>query len=77
MTVKTVCDRLNITQIELSQRLCLSEGTINRWASLGDDLSLNAKAQLNLLIENDYFLKRLSVSTDLFNSLDAFLKSRQ
>lgn len=49
--VKTVCFVLNITQKELALKVGVSEGTINRWSAVPDDMSLQSQKTLCLLLE--------------------------
>lgn len=50
--VKYVCSELNITQKTLSEEIGVSEGTVNRWSAKPEDIPLQTKKTLQLLLEN-------------------------
>lgn len=50
--VKYVCSELDITQKALSEEIGVSEGTVNRWSAKPDEVPLQTKKTLNLLLEN-------------------------
>lgn len=50
--VKYVCSELNITQKALSEEIGVSEGTVNRWSANPEDVPLQTKKTLQLLLEN-------------------------
>ena len=50
--VKYVCSELNITQKALSEKIGVSEGTVNRWSAKPDEIPLQTQKTLKILLEN-------------------------
>ncbi|MGQ2721231.1 helix-turn-helix domain-containing protein [Campylobacter coli] len=70
--VKEVCKELNITQKELSEILGVHLTTIQKWVANDNDLPLQAKKSLNLVLENHHLkirLKTLDEFVRLFKEL--------
>ncbi|EAK0755625.1 helix-turn-helix transcriptional regulator [Campylobacter coli] len=70
--VKRVCKELNITQKELSEILGVHLTTIQKWVANDNDLPLQAKKSLNLVLENHHLkirLKTLDEFVRLFKEL--------
>ncbi|EOA4132974.1 helix-turn-helix domain-containing protein [Campylobacter coli] len=70
--VKKVCKELNITQKELSEILGVHLTTIQKWVANDNDLPLQAKKSLNLVLENHHLkirLKTLDEFVRLFKEL--------
>ncbi|HFU5770335.1 TPA: helix-turn-helix domain-containing protein [Campylobacter jejuni] len=65
--VKEVCKELNITQKELSEILGVHLTTIQKWVANDNDLPLQAKKSLNLVLENHHLKTRLK-------TLDEFVR---
>ncbi|ECL8708071.1 helix-turn-helix transcriptional regulator, partial [Campylobacter coli] len=57
--VKEVCKELNITQKELSEILGVHLTTIQKWVANDNDLPLQVKKSLNLVLENHHLKIRL------------------
>ncbi|EGD4087977.1 helix-turn-helix transcriptional regulator, partial [Campylobacter coli] len=70
--VKEVCKELNITQKELSEILGVHLTTIQKWVANDNDLPLQVKKSLNLVLENHHLkirLKTLDEFVRLFKEL--------
>ncbi|ENY3387340.1 helix-turn-helix domain-containing protein [Campylobacter coli] len=70
--VKKTCKELNITQKELSEILGVHLTTIQKWVANDNDLPLQAKKSLNLVLENHHLkirLKTLDEFVRLFKEL--------
>ncbi|EAJ2862359.1 helix-turn-helix domain-containing protein [Campylobacter coli] len=70
--VKKVCKELNITQKELSEILGVHLTTIQKWVANDNDLPLQVKKSLNLVLENHHLkirLKTLDEFVRLFKEL--------
>ncbi|EGN3650505.1 helix-turn-helix transcriptional regulator, partial [Campylobacter coli] len=65
--VKEVCKELNITQKELSEILGVHLTTIQKWVANDNDLPLQVKKSLNLVLENHHLKIRLK-------TLDEFVR---
>lgn len=51
--VKYTCNELGITQKTLSEKIGVSEGTVNRWSAKPDEVPEQTKKTLQLLLENN------------------------
>ncbi|MDD5400135.1 MAG: helix-turn-helix transcriptional regulator [Sulfurimonas sp.] len=66
--VKNICSTMNLTQIELSKLMGVSEGTVNRWSSKPNEIPLQTIYFMNLIIEHSFLLNKLE-KYFLFTSL--------
>lgn len=77
MNVKSFCDFYGHSQKQLSDLLGVSEGTVNRWASLGSKLPLSASASLMILAENEDLRRRVIASESLYDAIVTFFEAHE
>lgn len=57
--VKNICSIMDLTQVELSKLMGVSEGTVNRWSSKPDEIPLQTIYFMDLIIEHSLLLNKL------------------
>jgi transcriptional regulator with XRE-family HTH domain len=67
--VKRVCKELGVTQKELAEVIGVSEGTVNRWASKPEEITVQANNTFNLILENIELKQKIVKYEDFFKLL--------
>ncbi|MCX6077024.1 MAG: helix-turn-helix transcriptional regulator [Campylobacterales bacterium] len=75
--IKDICLFLDITQKELSERMGVSEGTVNRWSSKPDEIPNQTLYFINLIAYNSILLFELEKYRLMTSLLKEVLSERK